>query len=347
MKLTSGINLGGYLSQCVHTPEHYRQFITENDIKQIAEWGFDHIRLPIDYEVLENEDGTVRASGYLYVDKVIEWCAAYHLNIILDLHKAYGYDFNNAGSAEKNNLFSNINLQNRFINLWTVIAERYAKCPHVAMELLNEVVEEENAEAWNRLIAKAVKKIREIAKETPIIYGGICWNSAKTLKYLDVPESENIIFTFHFYEPLLFTHQKAPWVAGVDKAKDIFYPETMDYFRKQSAALGIQGGAVKDATTEKMGPAFIAEMVEEAVKAAKNAGVPLYCGEFGVIDRAPVKDTLQWFTDVKEVFRKHNIGCAVWTYKEKDFGLTDSHYDEIREDLVALLTNHAFSCSLL
>ena len=72
------------------------------------------------------------------------------------------------------------------------------------------------------------------------------------------------------------------------------------------------------------------------VTAAKNAGVTLYCGEFGVIDQAPVEDTLRWFTDVDTVFRQFGIGCAVWTYKEMDFGLIGEHYAPIREQLLKL-----------
>ena len=53
MKLDRGINLGGYLSQCCHEESHYDSFIGEADIKQIADWEFDHVRLAIDYEVLE------------------------------------------------------------------------------------------------------------------------------------------------------------------------------------------------------------------------------------------------------------------------------------------------------
>ena len=78
------------------------------------------------------------------------------------------------------------------------------------------------------------------------------------------------------------------------------------------------------------------EMVMEAVTAAKNAGVTLYCGEFGVIDQAPVEDTLRWFTDVDTVLRQFGIGCAVWTYKEMDFGLIGEHYAPIREQLLKL-----------
>ena len=205
MKLERGINLGGYLSQCVHSTEHYDAFIQEEDIRKIASMGFDHVRLAIDYEVLEDEYGRTREEGFAYVTRVVEWCKRQELNIVLDLHKAYGYDFNNAGDQKKNILFTNKMVQKRFVNLWIKIAEHYANETHVAFELLNEVVEQENAEAWNLLIAETVDAIRRIARDTIIIYGGIQWNSVKTLKLLEKPKDENILFTFHFYEPLLFT----------------------------------------------------------------------------------------------------------------------------------------------
>ena len=74
MKLERGINLGGYLSQCVHSTEHYDAFIQEEDIRKIASMGFDHVRLAIDYEVLEDEYGRTREEGFAYVTRVVEWC---------------------------------------------------------------------------------------------------------------------------------------------------------------------------------------------------------------------------------------------------------------------------------
>lgn len=338
ISLKRGINLGGYLSQCNHTKERYDTFIVESDIETIAGWGLDHVRLPIDYEVFEDEAGNERPAGYQYVKNVIEWSKKNGLNIVLDLHKAYGYDFNDAGNSEKNNLFTSEPLQERFINLWKKIAKSYCAYDHVVFELLNEVVEEENADLWNALIKKSVAAIREITKDTPIIYGGIQWNSAKTLKYLEKPNDENIIFTFHFYEPILFTHQKAFWMPLMDKEKDIFYPKTMEYFVEESKVLGYQGAAVGSVNAKTMGPEFMELMILEAIDAAQKAGVELYCGEFGVIDQAPVEDTLRWFKDVDEVFRKHNINCAVWSYKEMDFGLIDEHYKDIKDDIIALWT---------
>ena len=52
-----GINLGGWLSQCDHTKERYDTFINEEDVKCISEWGLDHIRVPIDYDLVEDKEG--------------------------------------------------------------------------------------------------------------------------------------------------------------------------------------------------------------------------------------------------------------------------------------------------
>ena len=89
-----------------------------------------------------------------------------------------------------------------------------------------------------------------------------------------------------------------------------------------------------------MGEEFIREMVQEAIDAANNAGVKLYCGEFGVIDQAPEIDTLRWFTDVHKVFSENQIGSAVWTYKGMDFGLVEEHYSLIRRKLISLWTDN-------
>ena len=68
-----GVNLGGWLSQGPLDKEHLDTFITEKDIARIASWGLDHVRLPIDYDNFENEDGSDKEYGYAYIDSCIEW----------------------------------------------------------------------------------------------------------------------------------------------------------------------------------------------------------------------------------------------------------------------------------
>ena len=334
MVLKKGINLGGFLSQCVHTEEHYDSFIVKEDIERIKSFGFDHVRLPIDSEVIEYSNGNVIEEGYERIDEIINWTRDCGLDIILDLHKVEGYDFNDADNDEKNNLFVSERLQERYLNIWNEVSKRFCKYDNVAFELLNEVVEDKNADAWNVLIKKAVSTIRNNTKDSYIIYGGILWNSASTLKLLESPADDKIIFTFHFYEPLLFTHQKAYWVKTMDPSWEISYPGEKEEYIEKSAILGNQGLAVSGSKYSEFGIEFIEDQISEAIKVGKEKNVRLYCGEFGVIDQAPIEDTLKWFDDVFTVFEKYDIGFSIWTYKEKDFGLVDAHYDPIRERLV-------------
>ena len=48
MGFYKGVNLGGWFSQCDYSRERLDNFITEKDFAQIAAWGFDHVRIPID-----------------------------------------------------------------------------------------------------------------------------------------------------------------------------------------------------------------------------------------------------------------------------------------------------------
>ncbi len=308
---------------------------------RIQAMGFDHVRLPIDYMVLETEEGEPKDEGYDLVYRVVDWAMARNLNIVLDLHKAYGYDFNFAGDAEQNNLFGNVALQDRFVALWQNIAKHFCGYSHVVFELLNEVVEKDNAEAWNKLIARTVAAIREIAPTTKIIYGGIQWNSATTLKYLEAPVDENIIFTFHSYEPLLFTHQKAHWMDNIDQNRTVTYPSTKEDYLEGCKTIGDQGETVVNYPGEAIDKGFIEDIMKEAIAVSKEKNVMVYCGEFGVIDQAPTEDTLRWVEDITGLFKKHHIGYALWTYKKMDFGLIDEHYDAVREGMVKALVSDA------
>ena len=322
IQLIRGINLGGFLSQCVHTRAHYDSFIVRYDIKKIKDMGYDHVRLPIDYEVFETEDGERIDEGYKRVHEIIGWTREYELPVILDLHKAYGYDFNDAGDDAKNRLFSDESVQDRFVRLWESIATEYVRYDNVAFELLNEVVEDKNADAWNALIVRTLKVIRGIAPETPVIYGGIKWNSADTIRLLSPVTDPNVIVTFHFYEPLVFTHQHAHWMSCMEEIGDISYPDTMEKYIHASKILGGQGDTVLASKCGRMDIEYLREMVKVAVDSAKEIGSQhIYVGEYGVIDQAPASDMLRWFSDTIQVFLENDIGCALWSYKQMDFGI--------------------------
>ena len=82
---------------------------------------------------------------------------------------------------------------------------------------------------------------------------------------------------------------------------------------------------------------YFEDIFAEAIKAAKERGVDLYCGEYGVIDRAAPEEALAWYKIIGNVFNKFNIGRAAWNYKEMDFGISDSRMDNVRDELVKYL----------
>ena len=148
-----GVNLGGWLSQTADTSKaHYDNFITEEDIAYIASLGLDHVRVPVDYTLLEEEDGTPKTEGYSYLDNCVTWCRTHGIRMILDLHKTYGYSFDPLDKTDKTVFFRDAALQERFYTLWKILAARYGGAPElVAFELLNEIIEPEVAEAWNQI----------------------------------------------------------------------------------------------------------------------------------------------------------------------------------------------------
>ncbi len=331
-----GINLGGWLSQCVHTYEHYDSFISENDIERIASWGLDHVRVPVDYQLMRDENHNDIEKGYGYIDCCLEWCKKHGLNMILDLHKTAGFSFDESTNA----FFESEPLQDRFVELWIELAKRYGNYGEsLVFELLNEVVEDSVAEQWNGIIKRTISAIRAIAPNVKIIIGGVRNNSVLRVKGLDLPYDENVVYTFHFYEPLIFTHQTAHWVNKMTADFHTEYPaETAKYYAETEKFLPDDQREFYHAVkTKSIDRDFFEEAFKEAIQTAEERGVALYCGEYGVIDKTSLSSALNWYTDISSVFDQFKIGRAAWTYKKLDFGITDEHYAEIFDMLVKLL----------
>ena len=289
-----GVNLGGWFSQCDYSKERLDHFITEADIDVIAGWGLDHVRIPMDYNVLETAEGGLSTEGFDRIAKAVEWCKKRGLKVVLDLHKTAGYSFDAAhqesgffGSASEN----------------------------IAFELLNEVTDASVIGEWNRIVAEAIARIRKIAPRSLILVGSYWNNSPEAVKDLDMPADDRVIYNFHCYDPLIFTHQGATWIPdpAFDIDRRVSFEEadiTPEYFEKQFAS---------------------------AIETAKARGTTLYCGEYGVIDRATPEDTVKWFRTINEVFEKHGIARSAWSYRQMDFGLSDTRLDGVRDELVKYL----------
>lgn len=331
-----GINLGGWFSQCIHGREHHESFITEGDISRISQWGLDHIRLPFDYELIASENGSFIEEGFSYIDRCVEWCGKHRLNVILDLHKTMGFTFDEASDA----FFRSIEYQDRFISLWEEMARRYGKDhQRISFELLNEVVDETVAELWNGVIKRTISAIRKYAPTIKILAGGVRNNSVLWVRKLEAPYDENVVYTFHFYEPLIFTHQSAHWVDKMPADFTTEYPNNFNTCVDETERFlpPIHREFYNSIRSDRVDRSFIKAAFADAVRAAAERNTALYCGEYGVIDKTSLSSALNWFSDINSVFNEYGISRAVWTYKAKDFGIIDEHYSQIFDELIKLL----------
>lgn len=256
--------------------------------------------------------------------------------MILDLHKTAGFSFD----EKADDFFRNSKLQDSFISLWEEFAKRYGKyAARLSFELLNEVVDENTADVWNDIVKRAITVIRKHAPVTNILVGGVRNNSVLWVGKLDAPFDENIVYTFHFYEPLIFTHQSAYWVDRMPADYSMEYPKDFGTVVKETEKFlpPMHRDIYNIVRTDKADKSFIRAAFADALKAAVERNAALYCGEYGVIDKTSLSSALNWFTDINSVFEEYDISRAVWTYKGKDFGITDEHFSGILDKLVKLL----------
>lgn len=333
-----GVNLGGWISQfSEYNKEHFETFITEKDIKEIASLGFDHVRVPVDYNVLEDENANIIESGFNYLENCRKWCEKEGLNMLIDLHECYGYSFDPLKEdMDRKKFFYDEELQNRFFNLWKEIAIRFAPYySHVAFEPLNEVVLLDVKDAWNKILTKYIKMIRSLSPETYIVAGGVCYNNVLTVSLLDIPVDDKIVFNFHCYEPLVFTHQGAYWQCEMPSDFRISYPKTLSEYKTEHIKIynDNEGALFKEGIRE-IGQGFFEDIFAPAIEKAEKENVALYCGEYGVIDLADNDSKFNWLKDISKAFNKYQIGHALWNYKEKDFGFTGEKFAPLREKLL-------------
>ncbi len=294
------------------------------------------MRLPIDYELVRAENGSFIEEGFAYIDRCFEWCGKYGLNMILDLHKTAGFTFDEA----VDDFFRNPVLQDSFVSLWDELARRYGMYDNrLSFELLNEVVDENVADIWNGIIKRTIPVIRKHAPAIKIIVGGVRNNSVYWVSKLDIPYDENVVYTYHFYEPLIFTHQSAYWVDKMPADFSTEYPNEINVFiRETEEFLPDENREIYNSIqAEKTDKSFFRAAFADALRAAGERNVALYCGEYGVIDKTSPTSALNWYSDINSVFVEYGISRAAWNYKGKDFGITDEHYSEILDKLIKLL----------
>jgi endoglucanase len=301
--LLKGVGLGGWMLQegymlGTHGPQHeIREFLTsmageqatdefyedwltyfvnETDVKQIADWGYNSIRLPMHYNLYFDEGGQwlPDSKGLELTDQLLEWCEKEELYLILDLHAAPGGQGNNRDISDRRegeSLWTSDKAWDMTVKMWYELAKKYKDEKWIGgYDLLNEPNYDfdntgdpkgcsctENKPLLD-LFETLIDTVRAVDKNHLLVVEGNCYggnyNGLESLANYD-PQN-NLAFSFHFY-----------WGSNT--------------------------------------PASIQSMLD--IRDTYN--VPLWRGEIG-------ENSNSWFTNMAELMNQFQIGWANWPWKK-------------------------------
>ena len=326
-KIIRGVNISHWLSQSPDVGQDRSKIFTEKDIQLIAKLNYDHIRLPV-------EEGSKISENFQLLHQAFNWCMKNRLCVVLDLHQIRSHTFNDTDNI----LWKSDTAKTRFVQMWMQLSDEFSKYPvdFLVYELLNEAVAD-SPDDWNDLVSQTIDSLRKKEPHRKIIVGSNRWQSPDTFHDLRLPESDsNIIVSFHFYTPFIFTHYRTHWTEIGKYTGPVRYPGQaikLEYLSNYEDNLA---GQLKTYTGTYNKDTLL-KYIKEPIEFAKKHKVQLYCGEFGCVPTVYRSDRLQWYKDVREIFEENNIAWANWDYKGafSIFNIQSGKPDEI---LIKVLT---------
>jgi len=314
-----GVNLSGWFQESSVTQIHFARY-TEEDIENIRDMGFDHIRLPINLHAMTGPGPEYRVEDLLFtfLDDVADWCEEAGLHLILDNHT-----FDPAVDTE-------LGVGEVLLKVWPQMALHFRdRGPLIHYEILNEPhgISDED---WNRIQGEVIDAIRSVDSVHSIVVGPAGWSSPHNLDHMPVYADTNLIYTWHYYDPFLFTHQGASWTSpSMVSLAGIPYP----YSSSEMPALpeDLRGSWVESAFSEYSQSAQITSMLQTLTLASdfsRERSVPVWCGEFGVYRiNADPQDRARWYADMNTLFKMRDLAWTMWDYRG-GFGIFHDNSDE-------------------
>lgn len=213
------------------------------------------------------------------------------------------------------------------VKFWSALAAHLAATDpgRVFLEVANEPGLDDPQD-WYAVEMRIMKAIRAAAPRHTIIAGYNMksgrneWDSLKAMTMFPPVEDGNVIYNFHFYEPMEMTHQGASWAKQYTPLRGVPYPSTpeaiaplLDKITEKNTRDGLARYGRDRWNKEK-----IAARIAIVAGWAQKRGVQVTCNEFGVYNRvAPVAARAAWTRDLREALERNGMGWTIW---EEGFG---------------------------
>jgi endoglucanase len=282
-----GVNLGNAFD--APTVGGWGVIIKPEYLQYIHEAGFNIVRFPVRVSAHTQKapSYTIDPALFAQMDDIISAAMQNELIVILDVHHYIELMDDPAGEEA------------RFLAIWQQLGEHYKDYPaNLYFELLNEPTGKLDYASWNVLLAKGIKTVRATNPQRKILIDTAHGGQVDGIKELVLPDDPNLIATFHYYEPLPFTHQGADWVEGATKWMGTTWTSTVEE-RQQ-----------------------IDNSMDMAAQWSKDHRTPVVLGEFGAIFKADKASRARWMAFTARQAEEHNIGWIHWQLCS-DFPLFD------------------------
>jgi endoglucanase len=188
----------------------------ESDFSRLRAMGMNAARFYMHYRTFEDDTapGVFKEAGWEWLDRNVMWARRHGVYLILNLHvPPGGYQSNGEGAA----LWDSPATQDRVVALWRAIAARHANQAIIAgYDILNEPGVSKSRAQWTSLAGRVAKAIRQVDPNHIVIVERVNsvaqeWKNDADMNFVLI-DDPNVVYTFHFYDPLTYTHQFAPWV---------------------------------------------------------------------------------------------------------------------------------------
>jgi hypothetical protein len=275
--------------------------LSEQDLKVLADdWGANLVRWQLTRPNHSGEETDFTAydkwldDELVKLDRGLRWAKSLGVMVVVDLHSPPGGKASSGGyQAAMGGIFTDPRAQSKFIEVWRMIAKRYKGNKTIwGFDLVNEPVDSdtaENCDDWQSLAFRAGKAIRAIDPSRTLIVEPPSWGSPQGFIGFHPIPLPHIVYSFHMYEPIQFTHQ------GVfSPSAPVTYP-------------GMIAGVMWDKATQE-------KAMAPAIEFAKRYRVQMYVGEFSAIRWAP--GAYKYLSDLIDIFESHGWDWTYHAYRE-------------------------------
>jgi len=276
----------------------------EDDFRWMADWGFDFVRLPMDYRCWTAPSDPYKLDEKVLgeIDQAVEFGRKHGVHVSLNLHRAPGYTV--AKPPEKLNLWADEEAQKQFDFQWSQFAARYRGIPssRLSFDLVNEPART-TTEAYVKVARRAAAAIRARDPHRLIISDGMRWGRDPIFELADL----GIAQSTRGYDPMAVSHYQASWVGG-------------QRWREPDWPLK-QGGKLLDRQwlhRDRIVP----------WKKLEAKGVGVHVGEWGAYNKTPHDVVLRWMRDCLALWKEAGWGWALWNLRGS-FGVLDSERKDV------------------